>query len=311
MELKKNVSLAPYTSWKVGGPADYFLLPGSKGEILEALTWAYQNKIPVTPLGGGSNVLISDKGVRGLVLCFRSYTGVEDFSDERSLRITCKAGTLKIKAMRSFLKENLAPALFLSGLPGDVAGGVVMNAGLSEKLEPREFVEIVESFKVFQLEGEAYTEKTYLNKDITWSYRSSQGWQPGIISEVTLAWPKEKKVERLKEKVREAQALRASKQPLGKASCGSVFKNPYDDPNNKERRSAGYLIEKAGLKGYQYGGAEISRKHANFLINNNNASALDLHCALSIAKEKVAHLYGIRLKSEVKYIGDWKDLVEA
>ena len=308
--IQENISLKPYNSWKVGGHAEFLALPETVEDFKEALLWAENKKLPVTILGAGSNVLISDKGVRGLVLCTKKYSGIENLSDEKNLRISCKAGTLKQKAMRQFLKNNLKPALFLSGLPGDVDGGVVMNAGVSEAhVEPKEFVEIVESFKVLTKADSTWTEKTYKKDEINWSYRKTSGWQEGVITEVVLTWPFKDSEASVKDKVLEAQNLRRSKQPLDQPSCGSVFTNPYEHPNNTEKKSAGYLIEKAGLKGYEYGGAEISRKHANFIINKDGASALDLHCAISLAQEKVKHIFGVDLETEVKYIGDWEGVI--
>lgn len=307
--IQENINLAPYTSWKIGGSADFFCLPTGLEDIKEALLWAQKESLPVTYLGGGSNVLISDKGVRGLVLCFKDFVGIVDESDDTKLRIRCKAGTLKMKAMRRFLKADLAPSLFLSGLPGDLAGGVVMNAGVSENLKPKEFVEIVESFKVLKPRGDDFVEREYKNQDVDWDYRKSSGWQPGVITEVVLSWPLEPKTENVKQLVKAAQELRASKQPLSEPSCGSVFRNPTEDPNNPEKKSAGHLIENAGLKGYQYGGAEISRKHANFIVNKAGATALDIHCAIEIAQKKVEHIFGIKLQNEVRYLGDWEGLL--
>jgi len=207
------------------------------------------------------------------------------------------------------LKAELAPALFLSGLPGDVAGGVVMNAGVSEDVRPREFVEIVDCFDVLECEEGAFKHKTYKGSEVEWGYRKSSGWSPGVITDVVLSWPREHKMENIKKMVKEAQELRASKQPLSEPSCGSVFRNPLQDPNNRDKKSAGYLIEQSGLKGYQYGGAEISRKHANFIVNKGEATALDIHCAIEIAQKKVEHIFGVRLQNEVRYLGDWKGLL--
>lgn len=310
LEIQEKVNLSAYTSWKVGGDAEFFVLPENEDEILEALNWAKLKDVPVTYIGGGTNILVSDKGVKGLVVCLKKMNLIEDLSDESMFRIKCGAGVLKMKAMRRFLKEDLTPALFLSGLPGDVAGGVVMNAGVSEKeVSPKEFVEIVESFKVIEEIDGAFVVKNYQHKDIDWFYRRTTGWGPGLIFEVVLVCSRDLVLEGLKKKVKDAQELRASKQPLGEPSCGSVFRNPYEDENNIEKRSAGFLIEKVGLKGYQYGGAEISRKHANFIVNKKGSTALDIHCAVSIAREKVHHEFGVVLHAEFKYVGDWEGLL--
>ncbi len=306
----EDVCLKKFNSWKVGGKADYLALPKTFDEAKKALQWAKSESIEVSFLGCGSNVLISDRGVKGLVLCTKKLSAIEDTSCNEFFRLRCGAGALKFKVMRRFLKESLAPALFLSGLPGDVAAGVVMNAGVSEKeLHPKEFVQVVESIKVLKEKGSVLEEYQFLNKDIVWSYRKSQGWGPGLITEVTLVWPKKDKVSDISERVLEAQNLRKSKQPLDLPSCGSVFTNPYNDPNNTEKKSAGALIEAAGLKGYEYGRAEISRKHANFIVNKGEASALDLHCALSLAQEKVRHMFDVNLVAEFRYLGDWEGLL--
>jgi UDP-N-acetylmuramate dehydrogenase len=310
IKIQENQVLAPYTTWKVGGAADFFVLPQNVDEVKEALKWANERSLQKTFIGGGSNILVSDRGVRGLVICMKGINEIVEQSDEENFRVVCGAGVLKMKAMRRFLKAELPPALFLSGLPGDVAGGVVMNAGVSEKVKPKEFVEVVESFKVVVDDPDRnYPELSFKNEDVQWEYRKTKGWPQGAISEVTLNWPIKDREPEIKRMVREAQELRASKQPLGEPSCGSVFQNPYNDPNNKEKRSAGYLIEKAGLKGHQYGGAEISRKHANFIINKNNATALDIHCAMVTVQKKVMHEFGIGLSNEVRYIGDWEGLL--
>lgn len=309
LNILENENLAKYTSWKVGGDADYFFSPQSEKELADILTWSAQNKIKYSVLGGGTNVLVSDKGIRGLVICTKNLNQINDESDETNLKIRCGAGVLKMKAMRYFLKNDLSPALFLSGIPGNVAGGVVMNAGVSEDVSPKEFTEIVESFRVLSFENNQVVVKSFNHGDIDWTYRNTKNWQPGVISEVVLSFPKKNKDPDIKVKVREAQQLRSSKQPLDLPSCGSVFKNPYDDLANVEKKSAGFLIEAAGLKGYQYGGAEISRKHANFIVNKGEASASDIHCTISIAQKKVEHLFGIRLKTEVKYVGDWDGLI--
>ncbi len=311
MEIKEKVSLVNYNTWRVGGEADYFCLPESIDDIKYALKWAYEKKIPYSILGGGSNVLISDKGVRGLVICFKKFSGISDVSNDEIFKVECLSGTLKQKVMRQFLKVSLPPSLFLSGLPGDIGGGVVMNAGVGEKILPREFVEIVESFKVLEFKPEAKTEEgvftinEYKNQDVEWGYRHSKGWgeKSGIVISAVLSWKKSDVVEGMREKVKAAQELRSSKQPLSEPSCGSVFRNPPGE------FSSGALIESCGLKGYQYGGAEVSRKHANFIVNKGSSTALDIHCVMSLVKNKVKLMKGVDLQAEVKYFGDWKDLI--
>lgn len=302
MEINSSVSLKNYNSWKVGGEAEFFCLPQTSEEVKEAILWAHEKDIPYSVLGGGTNVLVSDRGVRGLVICTKKLNGIEDISDDKTFRLKCLSGTLKFKVMRMFAKHDLPPALFLSGLPGDLGGGVVMNAGVGEQIRPREFVEVVESFKVLTKTNESIQELEYKNTDVNWEYRKSTGWAWGVVTEVVVSWDKDDAVSGLREKVLEAQKVRASKQPLDQPSCGSVFRNP-------EGHKAGALIEKAGLKGFEYGGAQVSRKHANFILNKDAATALDLHCLISLVKNKVQAVHSVELHHEVRYFGDWEGLI--
>ena len=130
MNIQQNVLLADYTSWLVGGPAEYFCLPTNINELKEALLWADKLKLAVSVLGGGSNILVSDKGVKGLVICLRRFSGTEVTEENNRLQIIAMSGAGKSDLLKIFLKHKLAPALFLAGLPGDTAGGVVMNAGV-------------------------------------------------------------------------------------------------------------------------------------------------------------------------------------
>ena len=130
MQIQKQVVLANYTWWKVGGVADHFCLPETTTDIEEALLWADKEHVPITVIGGGSNILVSDDGVEGLVICLKNFSQVESVEKKDRLSVTAYAGTLKAEVLKPFLQEKLAPALFLCGLPGDMAGGVVMNAGV-------------------------------------------------------------------------------------------------------------------------------------------------------------------------------------
>ena len=247
LNIQQNVALAPYTSWLIGGPADYFCLPTTVEEVIEAQQFAQSKNLPITVLGAGSNVLISDLGVRGLVICMKKLSGVTIVPDDDLLLIEALAGTSKSEILKTYLKHKLPPALFLAGLPGDVAGGIVMNAGVAEDFRPREFFEITDWFEVLKPDGEIVR---YEHDRVMWSYRHSHGWQPGIIVRAGLSWPLEGDPDIL-EKVKTANKTRLSKQPLDMPSCGSVFVNP-------KNHKAAQLIDQAGLKGFQIGGAQVS-----------------------------------------------------
>ena len=293
MRIIENKELKELSWWKIGGPAEFFCQPKNLTELKTALNWAKKNKKTFSVLGGGTNVLISDQGIKGLVISTSQLNSCIERKTKDHLLIKCGSGLLKSQLMKVFKSYKLAPALFLSGLPGDVGGGVVMNAGVSRDFKPSEFSEIVKSFKAIDFEGS----KTYLKKDINWSYRNSQGWQKAVIYEVELEWPLIE-APHLSSQIKEELKKRRASQPLDKASCGSVFKNPYP-------HFAGELIEKAGLKGLQQGPAQISEKHANFIINTGGATADDIHKLIEIIKQKVFEKFAVSLETEAHYMGDW------
>lgn len=319
--VKKNVSLAPLTWWKVGGAADMFASPETKEDVVALLEWAAARGMPVTVLGGGTNVLISDRGIDGLVISMRECVGTQVREGDGRVVIDALAGTPKAELTKNFLRLKLAPALFLCGLPGDVGGGVVMNAGVSEMIEPREFVEIVDSIEVAKMEddnravvgssgarGSKARIVRYTKEDLQWHYRHTDGWQPGVVVSVTVSWPLNADPE-IQARVRQATKTRLERQPLNLPSCGSVFKNPPGD-------KSGRLIEAAGLKGYTVGGAQVSMKHANFIVNVSGlkdadgriypaASASDCDAVLQHVQKTVRAQFGVELQPEVKYLGRW------
>jgi UDP-N-acetylmuramate dehydrogenase len=298
LEIEQNAILRPLTSWQVGGIADFLVKPRNVEELVTAAKWASSHHLPISILGGGTNVLVSDRGVRGAVIALGQMSSLRATEQEsavgRRLVLECLAGTPKSELLKVFLKYRLAPALFLAGLPGDVGGGVVMNAGVGESLTPKEFCEIVDWIEVLRPNGSV---ERILGTALKWGYRHCEGWQPGIILRVGLSWALEPK-EDILQKVREANQLRFSKQPLELPSCGSVFVNP---PGEK----AGRLIEECGLKGLQIGGAQVSPKHANFIVNAGGASADDIHAVIQNVQQTVKAKTGIHLQTEVVYLGEW------
>lgn len=297
VQIEQGKSLKPFNSWQVGGAAEYYCAPKTVSELEEVYRWGIQkfglNQLSI--LGSGTNVLVSDAGVPGLVIHLRWLSGTEriEVSPNSRLEIVALAGTAKSELLRQFLKYKVAPALFLAGLPGDVGGGVAMNAGVGEAMVPREFVEIVDWIEVVQ------PDKTVrFNKDqLQWSYRHCVGWGPGVISKVQVSWPLIEEAD-IVQRVREANANRLKKQPLEWPSCGSVFVNP---PGHK----SGQLVESAGLKGFTIGGAQVSEKHANFIINKGEATAEELHQVIQHVQKRVMEVHKVQLKTEVVYIGHW------
>lgn len=302
MDIQTKVNLKNFNSWKVGGDADFFCVPETEIDILQSVEWAHQRSLPVTLLGGGTNVLISDKGVRGLLIHTVLLKNVKQWEDSERLCVSALAGVAKADVMKIFLKYQLAPALFLCGLPGGIAGGVVMNAGVAKQSEsegkhltlPSEFKDIVDWVKVIR-EGRLVHIK---KEDIQWEYRFSSGWQPGVIYEVGMSWPKEP-IENFTSLLQQIALRRARTQPLQSSSCGSVFKNPLSG------KKAGQLIEQCQLKGYQIGGAIVSEKHANFIVNAGHAKAIHIHQLIQHIQQVVQKQTGVLLKPEIKYVGEW------
>jgi UDP-N-acetylmuramate dehydrogenase len=294
LEVLSNTPLAPHTSWLIGGPADFFCEPKTVGELCDVQKVCVDKKIPISILGGGTNVLISDKGIRGMVISLARLTGIEIVSEKENLKFWAMAGTNKSELLKVFLKHKLVPAKFLAGLPGQAGGGVVMNAGIGESLVPREFCEITESIEVARPDG--HIEKID-GKKLNWSYRHCHGWQPGIITRVLISWPNKPDAEVLAE-VKKLNQNRLQKQPLEWPSCGSVFRNPKPE-------HAGALIEKAGLKGHTIGGAQISEKHANFIVNKGDAKADDVRALIEHAQKTVKKSAGVDLHTEVVFVGDF------
>jgi UDP-N-acetylmuramate dehydrogenase len=296
--IENEVTTAPYTSWLIGGKAQYFVLPKSLQEIKEALQFANEQKLPVTVLSGGSNVLISDEGIAGLTICLKDFKSYEVSADEKNLRIRCDSGVGKSELLKVFLKYRLAPALFLAGIPGDVGGGVVMNAGVAESFSPREFVELTEWVEGLDLNTQEL--KRFKKEDLKWAYRHCEGLQNILITAVGLKWQNEPQDDVLP-KVRDANRTRLSKQPLDKPSCGSVFKNPVG-------YKAAQLIDSAGMKGFQIGEAQVSLKHANFIVNLGEATASDTWEVMLKVIEKVQEVHEVTLQTEVRRLGRWRDL---
>lgn len=295
----KDYSLKKHNSWLVGGCAEFAFFPSTIEQVGAAIVWSHSQGKPITLLGQGSNVLISDRGVPGLVMLMERLSGFQTQLVNNKFLIEAMAGTLKSDLLKFFIKERLSPAVFLAGLPGDLAGGVVMNAGVSTDVEPKEFVSLVDWVEVVRLNTQKSNfEVIKIDKqNLKWSYRKSEGWQPGIIVRVGLSWSNNPD-DSVLIKVREGNTRRKSTQPLNLPSCGSVFKNPEGD-------KAGRLIEQSGLKGFRIGDAQVSEKHANFIVNLGEASSKDIDDVIKHVQITVFNRFGIKLTNEVKYLGDW------
>lgn len=276
-----------HTSFRIGGVADYFCTPSPEElRILQKL--AEEMELPLTVIGNGSNLLVSDKGIRGIVV--EVSKGMSDLS-VKGTRIIAGAGVLLSKIANAALMNSLTGMEFAAGIPGSVGGAVVMNAGAYGG----EMKEIVESVTVLTPEGEFLTLSV---EELDLSYRHSIIPERGyVVTEVTLKLlPGDK--ESIRSRMEELRVMRTEKQPLNYPSAGSTFKRPTG-------YFAGKLIMDAGLRGYTVGGAQVSEKHCGFVINKGDATCQDVLQLMQDVRDKVETEFNVTLEPEVRIIGDF------
>lgn len=285
--IKYNEELKNYSYTKTGGTADTLILLKSSEDLKSILKFADTNKEKITILGNGSNLLISDKGIRGITLVTQDMKKIELLDNNV---ISCEAG-VTLKELTDFLIENELSGLeFACGIPGSIGGAIFMNAGAYGG----EVKDVASKVEVLTKTG---IDKVYSNAEMEFSYRHSiiQDTKE-IITKVYFQLEKGIK-EEIIAKVNELNKMRNDKQPLEYPSCGSVFKRP---PGH----FAGKLIQDAGLQGLRIGGAEVSKKHAGFMVNVDNATCEDYKELIKQVQEKVFETSGIKLEPEVKILGE-------
>ena len=286
MIVKENEKLSHYTYTKTGGPADALVFPKTKDEVAAIVAWVNEKQIPLTVLGNSSNVIIKDGGIRGIVMILTEMNHME----VKRHRLIVQSGARLIDASRMALAERLSGLEFACGIPGSVGGAVYMNAGAYDG----EVEEVIESVVVITREGKI---KNYEKNELEFSYRHSKLQETNeIVLEVVFHLEKGKQ-ETIKARMDDLTALRESKQPLEYPSCGSVFKRPTG-------YFTGKLIQEAGLQGLIWGGAQVSMKHAGFIVNINSATATDYIELIAHIKEVIMEHYGVPLETEVRIIGE-------
>jgi len=286
--IRTNISLAGLTSMKVGGAAEYFISPRSSTELAESLAWANDRHLPITIIGAGSNLLISDEGLAGLVICTRHLRGIE--FDETSGQINAAAGEPVARLAMQIANHGWTGFEWAIGIPGTVGGLVVMNGGA----QGGSAADCVVSVQTVTLTGE--TQIVY-PQDLDFSYRTSalQGSQL-LVTEATFKFQTGGDPEAIAADTEAKLKARHSTQPYHLPNCGSVFRNPVP-------QFAAKLIQDAGLKGYQIGNAQVSELHGNFIVNLGNAKAKDIFSLIEHIKQVISDQYGIALETEVKLIG--------
>ncbi len=277
-----------HTTFKIGGPADIFLMPKTEEQIANVIKVAKENSFPVFILGNGSNVLVGDKGIRGAVLClYKNLNCLEVSGDE----IYAGAGVLLSAASLVAANSGLSGLEFASGIPGTIGGAVYMNAGAYGP----EMKDVIVSVRCMDGDGNILELK---NEECEFSYRHSRFTN----SEMVILGCKMKlqhgDVDEIRAKISDLTKRRVTKQPVEKPSAGSTFKRP-------EGYFAGTLIEEAGLKGKRCGGAEVSEKHAGFIINTGDATAKDVLDLIEFVKKTVYDKNGVMLEPEVKLVGEF------
>jgi UDP-N-acetylmuramate dehydrogenase len=286
--IRANISLAGLTSMKVGGAAEYFISPRSSTELAESLAWASDRHLPITIIGAGSNLLISDEGLAGLVICTRHLRGIT--FDQISGQVTASAGEPVARLAMQIASHGWTGFEWAIGIPGTVGGLVVMNGGA----QGGSAADCVVSVQTVILTGE--TQILY-PQDLDFSYRTSvlQGSQL-LVTEATFKFQTGGDPEAIAANTEAKLKARHSTQPYHLPNCGSVFRNPLP-------QFAAKLIQDAGLKGYQIGNAQVSELHGNFIVNLGNAKAKDIFSLIKHIKQVIRDRYGIALETEVKLIG--------
>jgi UDP-N-acetylmuramate dehydrogenase len=289
--LRVDEPLARHTSMRVGGPADVLAMPESAAQLADVLASATTAGVRVTLLGGGSNVLVGDGGIRGVVVKLgRGFSATEWLETAAGPRVRAGAAVQLGRLARAAVARGLAGLEYAEGIPGTVGGALFMNAGayggdLSTVVDAVEG--IVPGAGPVEMRGEA----------LRFRYRRAELPRGFVVTAVTFALGHDE-VDAVRARMNEARRRRLAGQPQGNPSAGSIFKNPNGD-------FAGRLIEGAGLKGARAGRARISDRHANFIVNEGGARASDVKTLMDVAQREVWERSGVWLEPEVQLVGSW------
>lgn len=277
-----------HTTFRIGGPADYFLLPETKDQVAELLEVCRREKLPYFILGNGSNLLVSDKGFRGAVIqLFKNMS-------EITVQGTClraQSGALLSSVSHKAMEFGLTGFEFAGGIPGTMGGAAVMNAGAYGG----ELKDVLEEVTVVTPEGEI---RVIPASELAMGYRTSLVKQKGYIVVEAVIRLQTGDKEEIRARMKELSRLRISKQPLEYPSAGSTFKRP-------QGYFAGKLIMDAGLRGYRIGDAQVSEKHCGFVINTGQATAAEVRQLMTEVSERVQSKFGVALEPEVKFLGEF------
>ncbi|MCY6483294.1 UDP-N-acetylmuramate dehydrogenase [Clostridium aestuarii] len=290
-DIKVNALMKKYTSFKVGGPADILVTPTNYEQVKEIINFCKKNSITYYVIGNGTNLVVRDGGIRGVVI---NLSRLDKLSVDGEI-LSTQAGALLSSAAKLALKHSLKGLEFANGIPGSVGGAVAMNAGAYNG----EISQVIESVLIIDNNGQI---RKISKDELELNYRMSAVLKFGyIVLEATFKLEKGD-YETIKNRINDLTRRRKEKQPLEYPSAGSTFKRP-------EGYFAGKLIQDCGLKGTSVGGAEVSVKHSGFIINKNNATAKDIMELIAIVQKKVKEQYGVNLNPEVRIVGEEIDEV--
>jgi len=309
MVWQKNIKLAPLTTFQIGGSADYFFEAKNVEELKSALKEAAKKKLPFFILAGGSNILVSDKGFEGVVIKLKNdFINIKNPGQADNIKIEVGAGTPLSKLLAETIRVNLTGLEWAIGISGTVGGAIVGNSGAYG----HSISESVVKVKTLTKTGPP---KTITQKNCKFSYRESVFKRSGDIIVSAVLELKRGDPQKIKKTIQQFIQERKNKIP-SQPSAGSIFKNVELDGQSKDlaekipkelikggKIGAGYLIDQCGLKGKSVGGAKISDKHANFIVNVNQAKALDVLELINIVKKSVQGRFGVELELEIRLVG--------
>ena len=277
-----------HTTFRVGGPADYFVAPHTEEEIRKIVALCEEKEIPWFVTGNGSNLVVSDEGYHGVILSvYKNFQGIEVEGN----RIRAKAGSMLVSISRAAREAGLSGMEFASGIPGTLGGGVRMNAGAYGG----EMKQIVESAEVLTSEGEVLN---LTNEELGMGYRTSVIAKNDYVALSAVLKLEKGDRQEIRAYMEDLKERRVTKQPLEFGSAGSTFKRP-------EGYFAGKLIQDSGMQGYRVGDAQVSEKHCGFVINRGNATAAEVMQLMKDVADRVEEKFGVRLEPEVRRIGEF------
>lgn len=284
-----NEPMKKYTTYKIGGPAECLIKVHTMNELKEVIDFAKEKSIKLTVIGNGSNILVLDSGIKGIVVLNR-IEEIDIIKKDNNIEARVGAGTKTSKLARKLLENDITGFEELSGIPGTIGGAVIMNAGAHGK----EMKDITKTVKCIDYNGKEYE---FEKQELDFKYRDSKLKNSKyIVTEATLLF-KQGKHDEIQSKMDEYKKYRREKQPIEYPSAGSTFKRGEDFITAK-------LIDDAGLKGYKIGGAEVSTKHSGFVINTREATAKDVLQLIDYIKKEVKSKFNKNIEIEIEVIGD-------